>query len=187
MPPDHATKGPTPDIWPTLRRFLPYLWPEGRADLKLRIVGAAVFILLSKGVALSMGWLFGQAVDAMQPGQEAAFMVAIALVVAYATARFSGVLFDNLRNFVFERVGQEATRELAVGVFRHLHSLSLAFHLSRRTGEVTKVIERGIHVGHGEGLGDRRDLVACAEVEHGCHRGRGAERRAGNRFAAADQ
>ena len=143
MPPDHATKGPTPDIWPTLRRFLPYLWPEGRADLKLRIVGAAVFILLSKGVALSMGWLFGQAVDAMQPGQEAAFMVAIALVVAYATARFSGVLFDNLRNFVFERVGQEATRELAVGVFRHLHSLSLAFHLSRRTGEVTKVIERG--------------------------------------------
>ena len=143
MPPDHVSTGPTPDIWPTLRRFLPYLWPKGRADLKLRIVGAGVFILLSKGVALSMGWLFGQAVDAMNPQEKGAVLVAIALVIAYAAARFSGVLFDNLRNFVFERVGQEATRELAVGVFAHLHRLSLAFHLSRRTGEVTKVIERG--------------------------------------------
>src|SRR3546814_7991889 len=56
---------------------------------------------------------------------------------------FAGVLFDNLRNVVFERVGQDATRELAKATFTHLHALSLRFHLARRTGEVTKVIERG--------------------------------------------
>ena len=67
----------------------------------------------------------------------------VALVIGYATARFGGVLFDNIRNVVFERVGQEATRRLASNVFRHLHQLSLRFHLARRTGEVTKVIERG--------------------------------------------
>jgi ABC-type transport system involved in Fe-S cluster assembly fused permease/ATPase subunit len=64
-------------------------------------------------------------------------------VIGYAMARFCGVLFDNVRNVVFERVGQEATRQLASSVFRHLHQLSLRFHLERRTGAVTKVVERG--------------------------------------------
>ena len=58
-------------------------------------------------------------------------------------ARFGGVLFDNLRNAIFERVGQDAARRLAETVFRHLHDLSLRFHLERRTGAVTKIVERG--------------------------------------------
>jgi ABC-type bacteriocin/lantibiotic exporter with double-glycine peptidase domain len=74
---------------------------------------------------------------------QAGALIAIALVCAYAGARFGGVLFDNLRNVAFERVGQEATRRLAEHVFIHLHRLSLRFHLNRRTGAVTKVIERG--------------------------------------------
>jgi ATP-binding cassette, subfamily B, heavy metal transporter len=143
MPPTTATPTDIPEMLPTLRRFLPYLWPANRPDLKLRICLAAIFILLSKAVQLSMGYVYGLAVDRMQPGLQDGAVVAIALVVAYAGARFSGVLFDNLRNFVFEKVGQDATRELAVSVFSHLHALSLRFHLSRRTGEVTKVIERG--------------------------------------------
>jgi len=65
------------------------------------------------------------------------------MVIGYAAGRLSGVVFDNLRNVVFERVGQEATRQLAATVFRHLHRLSLRFHLERRTGAVTKVVERG--------------------------------------------
>jgi ATP-binding cassette subfamily B protein len=143
MPPEANPTISAPEMLPTLRRFLPYLWPHNRADLKLRILGAALFVLLSKAIQLSMGYVYGLAVDRMQPGLEPGVTVAIALVVAYAGARFSGVLFDNLRNFVFERVGQDATRELAVSVFSHLHALSMRFHLSRRTGEVTKVIERG--------------------------------------------
>jgi ATP-binding cassette subfamily B protein len=79
----------------------------------------------------------------MAAGTAAAASLAIALVVAYAGARFAGVLFDNLRNAVFERVGQDAARRLAENVFRHVHRLSLRFHLERRTGALTKIVERG--------------------------------------------
>ncbi|HMO77561.1 MAG TPA: ABC transporter ATP-binding protein/permease, partial [Sphingopyxis sp.] len=127
----------------TLRRFLPYLWPAGNRGHKIRILLAALIVLASKGVQLSMGFLYGAAIDRMVPGMEEGVALAIGLVLAYAGARFAGVLFDNLRNVVFERVGQDATRELAIATFTHLHALSLRFHLARRTGEVTKVIERG--------------------------------------------
>jgi ATP-binding cassette subfamily B protein len=126
-----------------MRRFLPYLWPKDQPGLRARIILAMALILVSKGVQISMGFLYGAAVNRMAPGQEAAVSLAMALVVAYAGARFGGVLFDNLRNAVFERVGQDATQRLAVNVFAHLHRLSLRFHLGRRTGAVTKVIERG--------------------------------------------
>ncbi len=146
MPPDTATSADTgrePPVLATLKRFLPYLWPAGNGGHKLRIVLAALIVLASKGVQLSMGFLYGAAIDRMAPGMEEGIALAIGLVLAYAGARFAGVLFDNLRNVVFERVGQDATRELAIATFTHLHALSLRFHLARRTGEVTKVIERG--------------------------------------------
>lgn len=132
-----------PPIGPTLRRFLPYLWPNHAPGLKARIIFSGFLVLVSKLVQLSMGFLYGAAIDKMAPGMEAGVALAIGLVIAYAGARFAGVLFDNMRNVVFERVGQEATRDLAVNVFAHLHALSLRFHLARHTGEVTKVIERG--------------------------------------------
>ncbi len=130
-------------VWPTLARFLPYLWPADAPGQRARIVGAGLLVAASKAIQLSMGFVYGAAIDRMQPGLEPGVALAIGLVVAYAGARFAGVLFDNLRNVVFERVGQQATRHLAQSVFAHLHALSLRFHLSRRTGEVTKVIERG--------------------------------------------
>lgn len=126
-----------------MRRFLPYLWPKDAPGLRGRIVLAMLLILASKGIQLSMGFVYGRAIDRMTPGLRAEVLLPIALVVAYAGARFAGVLFDNLRNVVFERVGQDATRRLAEHVFGHLHQLSLRFHLARRTGAVTKVIERG--------------------------------------------
>lgn len=145
MPPQTPSSEPTrePPILATLKRFLPYLWPAGQTGHKVRIVLAGLIVLASKGVQLSMGFLYGAAIDRMAPGMEEGVALAIGLVVAYAGARFAGVLFDNLRNVVFERVGQDATRELAITTFTHLHALSLRFHLARRTGEVTKVIERG--------------------------------------------
>jgi ATP-binding cassette subfamily B protein len=138
-----VTADQTPLDLAVMRRFLPYLWPKGAPALRGRIVFAMVLVLLSKGVQLSMGFVYGRAIDQMAPGLEAAVLLPMALVVAYAGARFSAVVFDNLRNVVFERVGQDATRRLAEHVFAHLHQLSLRFHLARRTGAVTKVIERG--------------------------------------------
>ena len=129
--------------WHTVRRFLPYLWPRDRPELRWRIAGAAVFVVLAKIVVLALPFAYAGAVDAMSEGGDPAVWVALALVVAYAAGRFSTVLFDNVRNIVFERVGQDAVRALTEDVFARLHSLSLRFHLSRRTGEVTKVVERG--------------------------------------------
>ena len=74
---------------------------------------------------------------------HAAFAVVAGLVLAYAAARFAGVLSDNIRNATFEKVGQDAARRLAGKVFRHVHDLSLRFHLERRTGSLTKIVERG--------------------------------------------
>jgi ATP-binding cassette, subfamily B, heavy metal transporter len=127
-----------------LERFLPFLWPKGEPGLKLRVVLSLLLVLVSIGVTtLVMPLAFGAAVNRMTAGMEAAVAIAIALVCAYAAARFGGVLMDNLRNGVFERVGQDATRRLAETTFRHLHNLSLRFHLERRTGAVTKIVERG--------------------------------------------
>lgn len=129
--------------WATMRRFLPYLWPKARPDLKKRIVGAAVLVLLAKAVVLTLPFAYARAVDTMGAEGDPAVWVAMALVIAYAAGRFGNVLFDQLRNIVFNRVGQDAVLGLTEDVFARLHRLSLRFHLSRRTGEITRVIDRG--------------------------------------------
>lgn len=134
-----------PADWATIRRFFPYLWPEGRPDLKRRIVVALVLVLCAKGIVLTIPFAYKYAIDHMSEleGGLGLASLPIALVVAYAGGRFASVAFDNMRNIAFEKVGQDATRHLATDVFARLHRLSLRFHLSRRTGEVTKTIERG--------------------------------------------
>lgn len=132
-----------PADWATVRRFLPYLWPAGRRDLRGRIALSGLFVLLAKLVVLALPFAYARAVDTMAAKGNPALWVALGLVLAYAAGRFATVLFDNVRNIIFERVGQEAVRQLTEDVFRRLHELSLRFHLSRRTGEVTKIVERG--------------------------------------------
>jgi ATP-binding cassette subfamily B protein len=129
--------------WATLRRFLPYLWPRGESALRTRAVVALVLVFVAKGLTLLMPFAYKGAIDGMAAGMEPAAGLAIALVVAYAGARFGGVFFDNVRNAIFERVGQDAARRLSESVFRHIHALSLRYHLERRTGALTKIVERG--------------------------------------------
>ncbi len=127
-----------------VRRFLPYLWPRDQPALKVRIIIALLLIIASKIVQVyGAPFALQGVVNDMAKGDRSATALILALVAGYAAARFGSVLFDNLRNAVFERVGQDATRRLAATVFRHLHRLSLRFHLERRTGAVTKVVERG--------------------------------------------
>jgi ATP-binding cassette subfamily B protein len=125
-----------------LWRFLPMLWPKGQAELKTRVVAAVLLVLAGKAAVLLMPFAYKAVIDGMS-GHTAAFGVVAGLVAGYATARFAGVLSDNLRNAVFEKVGQDAVRRLAGTVFRHVHDLSLRFHLERRTGSLTKIVERG--------------------------------------------
>jgi ATP-binding cassette subfamily B protein len=124
-----------------LWRFLPMLWPKGATELKTRVILAVLLVLAGKTITLAVPYALKLAVDRMSA--HAAFAIVAGLVLAYAAGRFGGVLADNLRNAVFEKVGQDAARRLAGQVFRHVHELSLRFHLERRTGSLTKVVERG--------------------------------------------
>ncbi len=126
----------------TLLRFLPMLWPKGEAELKARVIAAVLLVLAGKAAVLLMPFAYKAIIDRMSAG-AVAFGVVAGLVVAYSAARFAGVLADNLRNALFEKVGQRAARKLAGRVFRHVHDLSLRFHLERRTGSLTKIVERG--------------------------------------------
>ncbi len=144
MPPDTPDANlPMPPVWATFRRFIPYLWPKDSPALRVRIVLALLLVVAGKAISLIMPFAYSAAINRMQPGLEGGAAIAIALVVAYAAARFGVTLSDNIRNVVFESVGRDAQRRLSEHVFRHLHRLSLRFHLNRKTGGVTKVIERG--------------------------------------------
>jgi len=132
------TRGGLNALW----RFLPMLWPRGEIELRARVVLAVLLVLAGKAAVLAMPFAYKAVIDGMS-GRHAPFAIVAGLVAGYATARFAGVLSDNLRNALFEKVGQNAARRLARQVFRHIHDLSLRFHLERRTGSLTKIVERG--------------------------------------------
>ena len=128
----------------TIATLLPYLWPPRRADLKLRVVVAMAFLIGAKVAVVQVPLLLGQVVDALDPAGAAALAaVPVALILAFGVARLASVAFAELRDAVFARVAQQAVREVALRTFRKLHALSLRFHLDRRTGGLSRIIERG--------------------------------------------
>jgi ATP-binding cassette subfamily B protein len=133
--------------WRTIRRVAPYLWPE-QTTLRARVVLALSALLVSKLVAVGTPFLYKGAVDALAgESQSAAWMLAmgaIGLTVAYGGARLLTVGFQQLRDALFAAVGQRALRRLALETFQHIHRLSLRYHLTRRTGGLSRIIERGV-------------------------------------------
>ena len=135
----------------TLGAVLPYLWPQNRPDLKNRVVAAMVMLVLSKVITVWAPFAFKHATDLLTAGaKDPAAVLAItalagpaALITAYGLGRIGMVVFAQLRDALFAKVGQHAVRELAILTFRHLHALSLRFHLERRTGGLSRIIERG--------------------------------------------
>ncbi|MDZ3836044.1 MAG: ABC transporter ATP-binding protein/permease [Rhodospirillales bacterium] len=128
----------------TIRTLIPYLWPKGEPGLRLRVVIAVVFLVAAKGFNVSVPWFYKGVVDALSPtGAAAAVVVPVFLLVAYASARVLAQTFGELRDGVFAKVAQRAIRQAGVRTFRHLQGLSLRFHLDRRTGAISRAIERG--------------------------------------------
>ena len=129
-----------------VRDLLPFLWPKGRPDLRARVVMAMVALVLAKLATVGMPFLYKAAVDALDQGDRASIALAIvlALIAAYGLSRILMIGLAQLRDGLFARVGQNAVRAVALRTFRHLHGLSLRFHLSRRTGGLSRVIERGV-------------------------------------------
>lgn len=131
--------------WGTLRDIMPLLWPEGRMDLKVRVALAVVALVLAKVVTVLTPFAYKYAVDALtaKNGLPALVVVPAFMILAYGVGRVMMVAFAQLRDAIFAKVGQRAVRELAMRTFRHLHALSLKFHLERRTGGLSRVISRG--------------------------------------------
>ncbi|MGE3830229.1 MAG: ABC transporter ATP-binding protein/permease [Parvibaculaceae bacterium] len=131
--------------WGTLSSLMPLLWPEGRSDLKLRVVVAILALILAKIVTVLTPFSYKFAVDTLtaKGGVAAVIAVPVFMILAYGVGRVMMVAFAQLRDAIFAKVGQRAVRELAIRTFRHLHRLSLQFHLERRTGGLSRTISRG--------------------------------------------
>jgi ATP-binding cassette subfamily B protein len=134
--------------WQTMKRVAPYLWPEGQAWVKRRVVVALVFLLLAKLVSVTTPYVYKLAVDALAGDAPDTGMIlglgAVGLVVAYGLARLGAIVFGEMRDAVFVRVGQRAIRRLAIETFTHIHRLSLRYHITRKTGGLSRIIERGV-------------------------------------------
>ncbi|MDB4183980.1 ABC transporter ATP-binding protein/permease [Alphaproteobacteria bacterium] len=130
----------------TIQLLFPFLWPKNHNGLKIRIVLAIVFLLLSKITNLISPPILGSVVDSLTDlteGVHELTIIPIALIIAYGLSRIATKLFGELRNAIFSKVSQNAIRQLTLNTFAHLHSLSLQFHLNRKTGALSKFIDRG--------------------------------------------
>jgi ABC-type transport system involved in Fe-S cluster assembly fused permease/ATPase subunit len=128
-----------------LRGLLPYLWPVGEPGLRFRVVAAVLCLVTAKLANVYVPILYKRAVDALgsTPDHLPPVAVPLAIILAYGSARILSLIFAELRDAVFARVAQRAVRSVGLNVFRHLHALSLRFHLERQTGGMTRAIERG--------------------------------------------
>lgn len=133
----------------TLKVLFPYIWPHNRPDLKMRVYIALVILVLAKLVTVLVPYSYKWLTDSLtgELGAPASvpewLIVPMMLVIAYGVGRLMMVGFNELRNALFAKVGQHAVRQLANETFNHIHRLSLRFHLQRRTGGLSRIIERG--------------------------------------------
>jgi len=147
----NKTAGSTSSNWRTVKRVTPYLWPKASEQfwVKRRVVLAMLALTLSKIIAVATPFLFKAAVDGLAKVGESndALMLLLGaggLMFAYGFFRLSSVGFGELRDAIFARVGQRALRSLALETFEHIHALSLRYHISRKTGGLSRIIERGV-------------------------------------------
>ena len=135
--------------WQTIARVLPYLWPDGQTWVKRRVVIALAMLVVAKMISIITPFFYKLAVDSLasETAKDPAWMLAfgaVGLTIAYGLARLGAVAFGELRDAVFVRVGQRALRQLALETFTHIHQLSLRYHITRKTGGLSRIIERGV-------------------------------------------
>ena len=133
----------------TIFNLWPYMWPSDRPDLKIRVLWALFYLVLSKLILISVPYFFKYATNALNIDYTppnwlpAVFAAPVMMVLSYNVARILQAGLNQLRDALFAKVGQHAVRRLAYQTFVHMHELSLRFHLERRTGGLSRVIERG--------------------------------------------
>ncbi len=134
--------------WRTIKKVVPYLWPPGQTWVKRRVVLAMILLVVAKVVAVATPFFFKTAVDALAgdapEGAQLLLFGAVGLTVAYGFARLMNIGLQQLRDVTFARVGQRALRSLALETFTHIHALSLRYHITRKTGGLSRIVERGV-------------------------------------------
>ncbi|MEP1201973.1 ABCB family ABC transporter ATP-binding protein/permease [Tateyamaria sp.] len=131
--------------WRTIRKVAPFLWPADMPWVKKRVVWAMLALVLSKVVSVYTPIIYRDAVDALAgDGVSALALGAVGLTIAYGMARLMTVGFQQLRDAIFARVAQRALRMLALQTFDHIHQLSMRYHITRKTGGLSRIIERGV-------------------------------------------
>ncbi len=145
MPAGRSLNLPVPErsTLATVRSLLPYLWPKGDRAAHVRVVLAVICLVLAKLATVYIPIVYSRAVDALSPTHNPA-TVPLALILGYGLLRVASAGFGELRDAVFAAVQQRTTRRVALDTFRHMHGLSLRFHLDRQTGGVSRAIERGV-------------------------------------------
>jgi len=147
-PPANSSRSDA-SMWRTVRGFWPYLWPEDRADLRMRIIWATLLLVLAKLVTIAVPYTFKWATDALAPflisGASDWWLISIPVVltIVYGLTRALMALLTQVRDALFAAVAMHSVRRLANETFEHMHRLSLRFHLERKTGGLTRVLERG--------------------------------------------
>ena len=126
-----------------LTNLLPYLWPRDRRDLKLRVIAAMVLLVCAKVATVTIPLVLRDAVDALSVEADLILVLPLGLLLAYGFVRVAALAFGELRDALFSRVAQNAVRRVALATFRHIHALSLRFHLERQTGGLSRAIDRG--------------------------------------------
>ena len=127
----------------TIRALLPFLWPAGSVELRVRVVLAIAFLVAAKMINVTVPFFYKWAVDGLSGDAGAVVVVPVGILVGYGLVRVMALAFGELRDAVFANVAQRAIRSAALATFRHLHSLALRFHLDRQTGGLSRAIERG--------------------------------------------
>ena len=142
---DHADPANSPrrNDWQTIKTLAPYLWPAGETALRMRVVLAVLFLAAAKGASVAVPYIYKQTIDALDVKQGALIAVPVMALIAYGVARVLSQALGELRDAVFAKVAQRAIRQAGLKTFRHLHRLSLRFHLDRKTGGVSRAVERG--------------------------------------------
>ena len=130
--------------WNTIRTLMPYLWPPGQTGIRARVVAAVLCLVIAKLATVYVPILYKDAVDLISDGSDFAITALIGIVVGYGLLRVAQQAFGEFREFFFARVAQRAIRTVALKTFRHLHALSLRFHMDRQTGGLSRAIERGV-------------------------------------------
>ena len=130
----------------TFKLLLPYLWPNGRRDLRLRVSFAVVALVLAKIASVATPLVLGASVNSLtelSSGINLFMLVPVALIVGYGVSRIIAFTFSEVRDALFSKVSQNSIRQISLNMFKHLHNLSLEFHLNRQTGALAKYIDRG--------------------------------------------